>query len=32
MVIGEDAEFDAQRFERTETGVVLVTATMLAKL
>ena len=32
MVIGEDAELDAQRFFRTETGVVLVTNEMLAKL
>ncbi|GGE63334.1 glucose-1-phosphate adenylyltransferase [Massilia psychrophila] len=32
MVIGEDAELDAQRFFRTETGVVLVTCEMLEKL
>jgi glucose-1-phosphate adenylyltransferase len=32
MVIGEDAELDAQRFFRTETGVVLVTSEMLKKL
>jgi glucose-1-phosphate adenylyltransferase len=32
MVIGEDAELDAQRFERTEQGVVLITREMLAKL
>ncbi|SNS54472.1 glucose-1-phosphate adenylyltransferase [Noviherbaspirillum humi] len=32
MVIGEDAELDAQRFFRTENGVVLVTVEMLAKL
>ena len=32
MVIGEDAEFDAQRFFRTESGVVLVTREMLEKL
>ena len=32
MVIGEDAELDAQRFHRSETGVVLVTAVMLAEL
>ncbi len=32
MVIGEDAELDAQRFHRTSSGVVLVTAAMLAKL
>lgn len=32
MVIGEDAEFDAQRFNRTESGVVLVTSEMLDRL
>jgi len=32
MVIGEDAEADARRFHRTETGVVLVTREMLAAL
>ncbi len=32
MVIGEDAELDAKRFYRSENGVVLVTAEMLAKL
>ena len=32
MVIGEDAELDARRFHRSETGVVLVTAPMLAAL
>jgi glucose-1-phosphate adenylyltransferase len=32
MVIGEDAELDAQRFNRSESGVVLVTAPMLAAL
>jgi glucose-1-phosphate adenylyltransferase len=32
MVIGEDAELDAQRFYRTENGVVLVTCEMLEKL
>ncbi len=32
MVIGEDAELDAQRFYRSENGVVLVTQDMLAKL
>ena len=31
-IIGEDAEDDARRFYRTENGVVLVTATMLARL
>jgi glucose-1-phosphate adenylyltransferase len=32
MVIGEDAEEDARRFYRTESGIVLVTRDMLAKL
>ncbi len=32
MVIGEDAEADARRFYRSEGGVTLVTAEMLAKL
>ena len=32
MVIGEDPKVDAQRFERTENGVVLVTRSMLEKL
>ncbi|MFO1217810.1 MAG: glucose-1-phosphate adenylyltransferase [Burkholderiaceae bacterium] len=32
MVIGEDPQLDAERFERTEQGVVLVTREMLAKL
>jgi glucose-1-phosphate adenylyltransferase len=32
MVIGEDAVLDAQRFHRSENGVTLVTALMLAKL
>ena len=31
-VIGEDAEADARRFHRTDTGVVLVTAPMLERL
>jgi glucose-1-phosphate adenylyltransferase len=31
-VIGEDPELDAQRFFRSETGVVLVTSDMLNKL
>ena len=31
-VIGEDAEADARRFHRTESGVVLVTREMLALL
>ncbi|MBF0372256.1 MAG: glucose-1-phosphate adenylyltransferase [Alphaproteobacteria bacterium] len=32
LVVGEDAELDASRFYRTETGVTLVTAEMLARL
>ena len=32
MVIGEDPELDAQRFRRSEKGVVLVTRDMMAKL
>jgi glucose-1-phosphate adenylyltransferase len=32
LVIGEDPKLDAQRFYRTETGVVLVTSEMLARL
>jgi glucose-1-phosphate adenylyltransferase len=32
MVIGEDAALDAQRFHRSDNGVTLVTALMLAKL
>ena len=32
MVIGEDAHADAQRFVRSENGITLVTAEMLAKL
>jgi glucose-1-phosphate adenylyltransferase len=32
MVVGEDAVLDAQRFERTADGVVLITRAMLAKL
>ena len=32
LVVGEDAELDAERFERTETGVVLITREMLARL
>jgi len=32
MVVGEDPELDAQRFERTDDGVVLVTREMLARL
>jgi glucose-1-phosphate adenylyltransferase len=32
LVIGEDPEFDARRFYRSEGGVTLVTADMLAAL
>ncbi len=32
MVIGEDAALDAERFHRSENGITLVTAEMLAKL
>ena len=32
MVIGEDAASDAQRFYRTESGITLVTPSMLAQL
>jgi glucose-1-phosphate adenylyltransferase len=32
LVVGEDAVLDAQRFERTENGVVLITREMLQKL
>ncbi len=32
LVVGEDAALDAQRFERTESGVVLITKDMLKKL
>jgi glucose-1-phosphate adenylyltransferase len=32
LVVGEDAEADAKRFHRTESGVVLVTPDMLARL
>ena len=32
LVVGEDAEADAARFERTEGGVVLITRDMLARL
>ena len=32
LVVGEDAKLDAQRFERTENGVVLITKQMLARL
>jgi glucose-1-phosphate adenylyltransferase len=32
LVVGEDAEADAARFERTSNGITLVTASMLARL
>jgi glucose-1-phosphate adenylyltransferase len=32
LVVGEDAELDAERFYRTENGVVLITREMLNKL
>ena len=32
LVVGEDAALDAQRFERTSGGVVLITQEMLNKL
>jgi len=32
LVVGEDAALDASRFERTDGGVVLITADMLARL
>jgi glucose-1-phosphate adenylyltransferase len=32
LVIGEDAQLDAQRFYRSSQGVVLVTASMLKAL
>jgi glucose-1-phosphate adenylyltransferase len=32
LVVGEDPALDAQRFERTAGGVVLITSDMLAKL
>ena len=32
LVVGEDAALDAKRFERTDTGVVLITKEMLLKL
>jgi glucose-1-phosphate adenylyltransferase len=32
LVVGEDAALDAQRFHRTDNGVVLITRNMLAKL
>ncbi len=32
MVIGEDPEYDAKHFRRTEQGIVLVTKAMIDKL
>jgi glucose-1-phosphate adenylyltransferase len=32
LVVGENAELDATRFYRSEKGITLVTAKMLAKL
>jgi glucose-1-phosphate adenylyltransferase len=32
LVVGEDAALDASRFERTDTGVVLITREMMARL
>jgi glucose-1-phosphate adenylyltransferase len=32
LVVGEDPEVDARRFERTDDGVVLITRAMLARL
>jgi glucose-1-phosphate adenylyltransferase len=32
MVIGEDAELDAERFLRSEQGITLVTREMLERL
>jgi glucose-1-phosphate adenylyltransferase len=32
LIVGEDPVLDAQRFERTEGGVVLITRDMLANL
>jgi len=32
LVVGEDPELDAKRFRRTETGVCLITQTMIDKL
>ncbi|MEO9101692.1 MAG: glucose-1-phosphate adenylyltransferase [Burkholderiales bacterium] len=32
MVVGEDARWDAERFERTENGIVLITKPMLEQL
>jgi glucose-1-phosphate adenylyltransferase len=32
MVVGEDPELDAQRFRRTDRGIVLITQPMLDRL
>ena len=32
LVIGEDPELDAKRFRRTDSGICLVTKTMIDKL
>ncbi len=32
MVVGEDARWDAERFERTDNGIVLITKSMLEQL
>jgi glucose-1-phosphate adenylyltransferase len=32
LVIGEDAQADAARFSRSDSGITLVTAEMLARL
>jgi glucose-1-phosphate adenylyltransferase len=32
LVVGEDAQADQERFERTAGGVVLITRPMLARL
>jgi len=32
LIVGEDAESDAQRFRRTDNGVVLVTKSMIDRL
>ena len=32
LVVGENAEFDAERFRRTDDGVTLITGPMIDKL
>jgi glucose-1-phosphate adenylyltransferase len=32
LVVGEDPELDARRFRRTDNGITLITAPMLARL